>query len=435
MSSNKVGFKRMAGAVAVVLSLALAACSQGSASGGSSAGSSGDTKTVTLNGDRADFTEAYKVAGKALEGLGDAGIDPRNVPSTENYQQVIRSSLQTNSTTDLVKWWNGYRLQDLARTGGLADLTPQWDAAVQKGWVNPDTKDSFAYDGKVYAMPMYKSYWVMFYNKSDFKKANITPPKTWAEFMSNNEKLKATGVTPLFATQEAGWTSFIWFEEILSKLDPDFYGKLMAGEAKYTDEPARKAMSIWSDMNAKGYFTKPDVAWDSEPALFKKGTVAQVPMGTWRNGIFIQNGMKPADYGAYLLPMVDPSAHQSVIIESGILSVAQKAPNKDAAIKSMGDWLNPAVQTPWVNTIKDTSANPTVITDDSTLKSVSEQVTAAKPTELVRYWEASPPALIEGGVQILATFMVKPTDDNIDPTLQKLQTLADSEWSKWKAGK
>ena len=434
MSSNKVGLRRMAVGAAVVLSLALGACSQGSASGGSEAGSSGGPTMLTLNGDRADFTDAYEVAGQALQGIGDAGIDPRNVPSTENYQQVIRSSLQTSSTTDLVKWWNGYRLQELARSGGLADLTPQWDAAVEKGWVSPDTKDSFAYDGKVYAMPMYKSYWVMFYNKAAFTEAGITPPKTWAEFMSNNEKLEAGGVTPLFATQEPGWTSFIWFAEILSKLDPEFYAKLMAGEARYTDEPARKAMGIWADMYAKGYFTKPDVAWDSEPALLKKGSVAQVPMGTWRNGLFIENGMKPDDYGAYLLPMVDPSTPQSVIVESGILSVAEKAPNKDAAVKAMGDWLDPAVQGPWVNTIKDTSANPGVVTDDPVLTSVSEQVTTAEPTELVRYWEASPPALIEGGVQILATFMVKPTEANIDPTLQKMQKLADAEWAKWKAG-
>ena len=434
MSSNKVGLRRMAVGAAVVLSLALGACSQGSASGGSEAGSSGGPTMLTLNGDRADFTDAYEVAGQALQGIGDAGIDPRNVPSTENYQQVIRSSLQTSSTTDLVKWWNGYRLQELARSGGLADLTPQWDAAVEKGWVRPGTKDSFAYDGKVYAMPMYKSYWVMFYNKDAFEKAGITPPKTWAEFMSNNEKLKSSGSTPLFGTQEPGWTSFIWFAEILSKLDPAFYAKLMAGEAKYTDEPARQAMTIWADMYAKGYFTKPDVAWDSEPALLKKGAVAQVPMGTWRNGLFIENGMKPDDYGAYLLPMVDSSSPQSVIVESGILAVAEKAPQKDAAVKAMGDWLNPAVQGPWVNTIKDTSANPGVVTDDAVLTSVSEQVSAAKPTELVRYWEASPPALIEGGVQILATFMVKPTEANIDPTLQKMQDLADSEWAKWKSG-
>jgi len=51
----------------------------------------------------------------------------------------------------------------------------------------------------------------------------------------------------------------------------------------------------------------------------------------------------------------------------------------------------------------------------------------------VRFWEAGPPPLIEGGVQFLASFMVNPTEDNIMPTLEKLQDLADTEWAAWKA--
>lgn len=426
----KHSFGRRAAALvaASALAVGLAACSQGS----SSTNANGDD-TLTLNGDRADFLEAWGIAGDALEGLGDAGIDPRNVPSTENYQQVIRSSLQTSSTTDLVKWWNGYRLQDLARSGGLADLTEQWDKAVDEGWVNPDTKSQFAYEDKVYGLPIYKSYWVIFYNKNVFDQVGIAPPTTWDEFMSNNEKIKAAGVTPLFATQEAGWTSFIWFEEILSKLDPEFYADLMNGEAKYTDQPAQDALAIWSDMYSKDFFTSPDTPWDDEPALFQEGTVAQVPMGTFRNGTFAGNGMTEEDYGAYILPVVQEGTDPTVITESGVISVAQKAPKLDAALQSMGDWLSPEVQEPWVNTIRDTSANPTVVTDDPVLKSVTDLVTETEPSELVRYWEASPPALIEGGVQYLGAFMVNPTEANIMPTLTKMQELADSEWAKWKA--
>jgi multiple sugar transport system substrate-binding protein len=412
--------------VAAVASLFMAACATGSETRNRS------SDTLSLNGDRSDFVEAYKAAGEELKKLTGFSIEPRNVPSTENYQQVIRSSLQSSSSTDIIKWWSGYRLQDLARTGSLANLDAEWDKAVKNGWVNPDTKPSFSYDGHVYAMPMYKSYWVIYYNKHVYKDLNLSVPTTWDQFIGNAEKIKAAGITPFFATQEAGWTSFIWFEEILSKLDPDFYVKLMNGEAKYTDPPARRAMEIWADLYARGFFTAPDTAWDNEPALFKSGKVAMVPMGTWRNAIFTQNGLTDADYGAFIMPTIAPNTKPSVIIESGVFAVPQRASNAEAAKKALGEWLNPAVQQVWVKHINDISANPQVPITNPILTSVVKQVQQLNPVELERYWEASPPALIEGNVQDLAMFMVQPTPENIESTLQKLQKRAEDEWAKWR---
>jgi multiple sugar transport system substrate-binding protein len=256
-------------------------------------------------------------------------------------------------------------------------------------------------------------------------------PKTWDQFLDNAQKIKDSGTTPLFATQEAGWTSFIWFEEILSKLDPDFYVDLVNGEAKYTDKPARQAMEIWADMYDRGFFTSPDVAWDDEPSLFQSGKVAMVPMGTWRNAIFTDNGMTDKDYGAFVLPTIGADAAPSVIIESGIFSVPEKAAHKDAAVETMGDWLSPDVQKTWVDGINDISANPKVPIENPILTSVTQQVQQTKPTELERYWEASPPALIEGNVQDLGAFMVDPSKDNIMPTLESMQKRADVEWAKW----
>lgn len=412
--------------VVAATALWLAACATGSETSDQS------TDTLTLNGDRSDFVPAYTAAGEELKKLTGFGIEPRNVPSTENYQQVIRSSLQSSSSTDIIKWWSGYRLQDLARTGSLANLDAEWDKAVKNGWVNADTKPSFSYDGHVYAMPMYKSYWVIYYNKKVYKDLNLSVPTTWEQFIGNAEKIKAAGVTPFFATQEAGWTAFIWFGEILSKLDPDFYVKLMNGEAKYTDPPARRAMEIWADLYARGFFTAPDTSWDNEPALFKAGKVAMVPMGTWRNAAFAQNGLTEADYGAFVMPAVTPNTKPSVIIESGVFAVPQRASNADAAKEALGEWLNPAVQKTWVEGINDISANPQVGITNPILTSVVQQVQQLKPMELERYWEASPPALIEGNVQDLAAFMVKPTPQNIESTLQKMEDRAAAEWAKWR---
>lgn len=421
---------RKAALVSLGLATALlvGACAQGSETSG------GSSDTLTLNGDRADFVEAYKTAGDELEEITGFGLKPRNVPSTENYQQVIRSSLQSDSASDIVKWWSGYRLQELARTGGLTELDDEWQQAVDAGWVNPDTASSFSYKDHVYAVPMYKSYWVIFYNKKVYEDLGLSVPTTWKQFLGNAQKIKDSGVTPFFSTQEAGWTSLIWFEEILTKLDPDFYVDLVNGEAKYTDPTARKAMEIWADLDSRGFFTSPDVAWDDEPALFQKGEVAMVPMGTWRNAIFTDNGMTEDDYGAFVMPTIKPNVKPSVIVESGVFTVPKNAPNKDAAVETLGEWLNPDVQKVWADEINDISPNPKVSAEDPLLTSVNEQVQKSKPVELERYWEASPPALVEGNVQDLAAFMVDPSPEKIDETLQRMQKRADEEWAKWNEG-
>ncbi|PSL00442.1 carbohydrate ABC transporter substrate-binding protein (CUT1 family) [Haloactinopolyspora alba] len=417
--------RKSAVTAAAIAAVMLSACASGSETSG------GASDTLTLNGDRADFVEAYKAAGEELEELTGYGIDPRNVPSTESYQQVIRSSLQSDSATDLVKWWSGYRLKELARTGGLANLDAEWEAAVENDWVNPDTAPSFSYDGHVYAMPMYKSYWVIFYNKKIYEDLGLSVPTTWEQFIGNAQTIKDAGITPFFGTQEAGWTAFIWFGEILSKLNPEFYADLMNGDAKYTDEPARRAMEIWSDLYERGFFTSPDVAWDDEPALFQSGEVAMVPMGTWRNAIFTDNGMTEQDYGAFVMPTIKPDVTPSVIVESGVFAVPEKAPNKEAAVETLGEWLNPDVQEVWVDEINDISANPQVEIENPILTSVTEQVQQSEPIELERYWEASPPSLVAGNVKDLATFMVDPSKENIGPTLQRMQERAEQEWAKW----
>ena len=45
------------------------------------------------------------------------------------------------------------------------------------------------------------------YNKNVYEKLGLQVPKTWAEFMANNDKIKAAGITPVIQTFEDTWTS------------------------------------------------------------------------------------------------------------------------------------------------------------------------------------------------------------------------------------
>src|SRR5690242_19873186 len=168
----------------------------------------GDTGPLSLYSDNPTWEKGFTQAGDALQRITGRGIKPVSVPSTSDYEQVVRTSISTRKTNDLVKWWSGYKLQDLASTGLLTDLTDVWNTAERKGWVDPALKPNYTFNGKVYGLPMYQSYWVVFYSKPLFAKYHLAPPTTFAEFEKAAATLKQNGVTPLWTGQSDTWTSF-----------------------------------------------------------------------------------------------------------------------------------------------------------------------------------------------------------------------------------
>ncbi|MHC3469139.1 ABC transporter substrate-binding protein [Streptomyces sp. 7R007] len=79
-----------------------------------------------------------------------------------------------------------YSADDLLSIGTQADFAPQLASAGQVKDVQ-------------YGMPFAASTRLLFYNKTLFKQAGLTPPKTWAQLRSDAEALKARGVTYPYA--------------------------------------------------------------------------------------------------------------------------------------------------------------------------------------------------------------------------------------------
>jgi multiple sugar transport system substrate-binding protein len=410
----------------------------GKADGGGGGKADGDkpaptSGTIQYLNDISQWKKGMDEVSVTLKRLTGIGMKAASVPDVTQYQQIVKQSLRTGKgQADLMKWWSGYRLQELASSDSLADLTEVWSEVQAKGWVAPGIKPAFSYQGKVYGMPMAQSYWVVYYNKKLFADAGIQPPKTWDEFVSNAAKLKAKGVTPFYTTVGDRWPSFIWFEELLAKRDPAAYNAVVSNKASYTDPVVHEAMDVWKGFIDKGYFTKPDVKLQDAPPRFKAGRFAMLIAGTWFNQQIAASGMKPGkDYGAFIMPSMS-GAGASAFFETVVLAVPSNAPNKDAAIALLKRWLDPQVQKQWSTFLKDVPVNPTLSSDDPVIQDVQQQVKTTKPQLLNRYFEATPPAIVEGNVDNLASFMLNP--GKLDSTLDKMQDLAKQEWANWQAG-
>lgn len=388
--------------------------------------------TVTLNNDNAGWTPGYDAASEVLDRRTGYRMAVRAVPNVSNYQQVVRMSAQTGTSTDLIKWWNGYRLQDIARTGLLTDLTEVWEQALTQEWVNPALRDSFSWDGGQYAVPLYQSYYTVFYSRRAFADRDLAVPTTFEEFRAVCAALAADDVVPVQAPGAKSWEALIWFEQLVAGRDPEFWTALTAGEAGYEDEPAQEAMQLWSELYADGMFSAGDVDVSGAIGKFGDGTAGMVLAGSWFSNTLVGADLSQEQIGTFLVPPVEASAEPVVFVESAALAVPLNAHKREAALDVVAAWLAPDVQGAWTGFLQDTSPNPQVPAPSPLVQDLTAEVDRLAPRELIRYWEASPPALVEGNVLDLGGFMADPTPANARTTLRSMARRAATEWDTWR---
>ena len=393
-------------------------------------------QTLELWNDKAaDWGNSYTKVATAAKA---DGIDFKQVryPDTTSYQAALRTSISARRPPDAFTWWSGYRMKALVDSGQLEDLTPIWNKYIKSGEYQADAAKPFTFGGKIYGVPNNVAYWVVYYNKAVYAKVGIKPPATWAELISNNDKLKAAGVTPFVQTIDGRWQAFIWFEQFLANSDPAAYNKLMVGQLKYTDAPVKKVFATWADWIQKGYLTDPTISSDSsKPGAmqrqFAQGKVANILNGDWLTPQLTAVGLKAnTDFGVFIMPSMTPGTPAALIAESSPIVVPKASANKAAALKLADYWMSSKSQTLWTNLQSFSPVNLKSKSDSPLTQNLVGQLKAKKYTLLNRIWEATPTEIIEPGVDEFAKFMLNPKSaDAVEANLQK---LADTYWSTHK---
>lgn len=390
-------------------------------------------KMLELYHDKGDWGPNTDAMGKlAAEQIG-IGFTSIVSADTTNYQTTVRAALGSDKAPDLFTWWSGYRMEDIVNSGSAADLTDIWQKYIDAGEYTQGVANAFAFNGKVYAVPFLVAYWVVYYNKHVFDKYGLQPPTTWDEFMQLNETLKAKGVTPLAMTISGRWPAFIVFEEmVLRTAGPEFYNRLMRGEAKYTDPEVVTAMELWQDLIAKGYFSDPGIGFGTTQndllPLFQQGQVAMIPIGDWYSATLVGGGMKPGvDYDAFIMPNQNPDLPPALFFEAGPLLVGENSPNKEDAKKVAEWWMSVPAQNKWSELMGFSSANSKAAAPNVVGQGIQDWISANNAQLVLRYWEATPPDIVETAVDELGRFMTDPS--TLQEVLQNIQQKADEVWA------
>lgn len=387
--------------------------------------------TLSFYHDKAPWQDFFVQMGDSAQEAIGINWEATPYADTTSYQAALLAALPTSQSPDMFTWWSGYRLEDLYTQGALMDITAIWTQAIADGNMPESLAAAFTFDGAQYALPGNVSYWPVFYNKAVFADNGLTVPTTWDEFTGAAETLKAAGITPFGATQNGRWPSFIWFEEMILRSDPQLYLDLTAGTIPYTDERVVAAMEVWRGLIENEYFTSFDADMNNDigPA-FAAGDVAMFPIGTWFQSVFIANGMTPGeDYDLFVMPNINPElTTKSIIFEAGALGISAKAPHPEESMTMGSWWVTPEATSEFSNLIGDAPSNPQAVSDNPVVAGLSDTLTAEGYTLYQRYWEASPVPIVEGAVDYLAQFMLNPGD--LESVLESIEQLASTTWAE-----
>jgi multiple sugar transport system substrate-binding protein/raffinose/stachyose/melibiose transport system substrate-binding protein len=378
-------------------------------------------------GGNPDYRPFFDQLGAMAKSAIGVGFTQSPYPDTNTFQATVRAALPTNKAPDLFTWWSTYRMKDLIDAGLVADMTSLWDK--HKSEYPQGLRDAFTFNGKVYGLADVVEYWGVWYNKDVFAKLNLKVPTTWAEFLNVCDTLKANGITPMEQTVNGRWPTFILFEEMVARQDPQLYVDLCAGKVKYSDPRVKKAFSVWANLIGKGYFTDPSTDLFSDaPRLFNEGKVAMIPCGSWYLTVLTGAGVPESKADIFVMPPVNPAAGKVVIMEASPIVISAKAPNLKDAMKVADWWMGPEGNAAFAKMLNQYPANAKA--DASFLP--TSKVNFAKTIKsgyrvLNRYWEATPTPICEKAVDKFAEFILNP--GNVDQILNDLDKIADDYWS------
>ncbi|CAG6398349.1 extracellular solute-binding protein [Streptomyces cocklensis] len=274
---------RSAATVAAVTALALTATACGSSSSG--APGSGKVTLWTLQNDGVNPLQkvsiaSYNTAHKASVTMKTFVNDP--------YKQKLQSGLSGADAPDVFLNWGGGNLAGYVKAGDVADLSGRLDDSFKKEFL-PSVLDGGTIGGKVYGVPMEGVQPVaLFYNKTVFAQAGIKePPATWAQLLTDVDKLKAKHITPIALAGSQSWTELMWMEYLLDRVGgPEVFKAIEEGKPGAWEDPAvTTALSMIRDLVDRGAFGKKysTVGQDSGGTytLLSSGKAGMHLMGSW----------------------------------------------------------------------------------------------------------------------------------------------------------
>jgi raffinose/stachyose/melibiose transport system substrate-binding protein len=245
-------------AMAATAILVLSACSAGDLGSSDSDGEGGKVSLSYSVGNSEDDVKIAEQLGKDFTAKNPTiTVKVETRPEGGEGDNLVKTRLSTGDMADVFAYNTGSLFQAIAPEKNLVPLDDQpWIAQLDDNF-----KKTVSANGKVYGAPSgtFMAGAIM-YSRPVYDKLGLQVPKTWAEFMANNAKVKAAGIDPVIQTYGETWTSQLFvlgdFHNVLAA-EPDFPERYTNNKAKYATSPAAiKGFEHQQEVHDAGYFNK-----------------------------------------------------------------------------------------------------------------------------------------------------------------------------------
>jgi raffinose/stachyose/melibiose transport system substrate-binding protein len=269
----------------------------------------------------------------------DIKIDIETRPGGADGDNLVKTKLATGDMSDVFNYNSGSLFQQINPTQNLVDLSGEpWQADVLPSFKQVVT----ATDGTVRGAPFGAAMGGgILYNIPIYKELGLSIPKTWDEFMANNEKIKAAGKVPVIQTFGDTWTSqlFVLSDYFnVAAAAPAFTADYTANKAKYATTPAAMAgFQHQADVFKAGYLNADFAAAKFEDGVkdVATGKGAQYPMLTF--AVSTVQTLAPEnlkDVGFFATPGTDAAKNGVTVWEpAGLYIPTSNKDHLDAAKK------------------------------------------------------------------------------------------------------
>ena len=247
---------------------------------------------------------AVKVFADAFTKAGGTWVDSA-VAGGEQARTAGINRIVGGNPPGMMMFNTGKQLDELVKSGYLADLDKEAAAGKWKDVLPKFIVDASVRDGHFYALPVniHGQNW-LWYNTKLFADAGVTEPKTWADVVAAGAKLKAKGVVAL-AHGGQSWQDHILFDAVLAgEGGSDLFLKVYSKDAQaaFADPKFKHVAEVFAQLRDLMDPGMPGRNWNDATSMIITGKGAMQVMGDWAKGEFIAAGQTVGkEYGCAIV--------------------------------------------------------------------------------------------------------------------------------------